>query len=509
LCCVRGDAHHLIVRVDPGSIVTEHEREDGVTVLAREVAACDDLEQLRAVLASKLTVLLPVSDRVSIALLEPDGEWLRVHRIFPVAEAPRGSLPRVRVEGTPVGQVAREGTARVVADVRADPNITFGQASHDGIRSTVSVPIRMGARVIGAMNAGSRTPGACTEPMLHVMEQIAQVVGPVFYALEQRGAPSRGQPTELVGASAAFRSLLATARRTARTDVDVLITGETGVGKTALARAIHAWSPRREGPFVTVHLADLAPTLVETELFGYERGAFTGASATRVGRFESAAGGTILLDEIGETPPAIQAKLLRIIQERCFERVGGTRTIDADVRIIAATNTDLRAAVQRREFREDLFFRLCVVPLHLPPLRERREDLDELIDAILSRLATRRRLSPAARARVHAYDWPGNIRELEAVLHAATILEDSDEIELAGVTAVAAAASVTARDANRPWQTLREHERAYIEEVLRAHEGAVEGAAGAARVLGVPPSTLRSRMKKLGITSQRGKGRTR
>ena len=204
------------------------------------------------------------------------------------------------------------------------------------------------------------------------------------------------------------------------------------------------------------------------------------------------------------------------LRARCVHRrVGGTKTIDADVRIIAATNSDLRAAVQRREFREDLYFRLCVVPLHLPPLRERRDDLDELVDAILARLAIRdgrvRRLSSAARARLHAYEWPGNIRELEAVLHAATILEDTDELELAGVTApiAAAARDAGARDANRPWQTLREHERAYIEEVLRAHDGAVEGAAGAARVLGVPPSTLRSRMKKLGITPQRGKGPTR
>ena len=523
--------------LDRGSLATACERHDADALLElpRRMSACADLEQLRAVLAIGLARWLPVKDRVSIVFLEPEGEWLRIHRILPVADNPHGALPRVRVEGTPVGQVVREGVGRVVADVRVDPNITFGHASHDGIRSTVSVPVKIGTRVIGAMNAGSRIAGACTADMLQRMEDLAAIVGPAFYAAEQAlvaprvvpevipgevsgPAKSRARSNDLLGSSPGFRTLLAAARRAARSDAAVLITGETGVGKTALARALHDWSARSAAPFVTVHLADLAPTLIESELFGYERGAFTGASAERIGRFESAEGGTIFLDEISEAPLAIQAKLLRVLHDRCFERVGGGRTIEANIRIIAATSRDLRAAIQGREFREDLFFRLSVVPLHVPPLRDRSEDLEVLVGAILARIqATEGRvrvLSSAACARVRAYPWPGNIRELESVLHRATILEEADELGLyelgASPEAVnRAPAAARAGIAAQRWSTLDEHERAYIEQVLQVHNGIVEGAHGAAQILGVPPSTLRSKMKRLGISAQRRKERTR
>ncbi len=494
--------------------------------LQREIADSPDLEALIGALARGLAPMMPVSDRISITLLEPDGEWMRIHRILPAAERTSTTMPRVRVEGTPVGRVVREGVGQVVSEVRADPNITFGHASHDGIRSTVSVPIRVGGRVVGALNAGSKISGSCEASMLQRMETIAAAIGPVFVAAEQAfarpghelagAAPSAAD--RLIGGGAAFTSLIGAARRVARSDADVLITGETGVGKTALARALHDWSARREGPFVTVHLADLTPTLIESELFGYERGAFTGASTARAGRFESAEGGTIFLDEISETPFAIQTKLLRVIQDRCFERVGGGRTIRANVRVIAASNVDLRAAIARREFREDLFFRLSVVPLKVPPLRERREDLCALVASILDRIVATdgrpRSLSPAAWDRVHAYAWPGNVRELESVLRRAAILEDADALELTELAEARPGTEVPASDAGpcAPAQrlmTLDEHQRAYIEHVLAVHDGAVEGPTGAARVLGVPPSTLRSRMKKLGIAARRGKGGAR
>jgi formate hydrogenlyase transcriptional activator len=466
------------------------------------IAKCNDIDELRALVAQVIAPMLPVKDRVSIAFLEPDGEWLRIHRILPAPENRSATLPRVRVNGTPVGSVARDGIGRVVADVRTDPNITFGHASHDGIRSTVSVPVKVGGRVIGVMNAGSKTTGACTGAMLLQLAEIAAVVGPAFFAAEQAFASkSTRRAPELVGDSPAFRALLAAAQRTAKSEVDVLLTGETGVGKTALSRALHEWSDRRGGPFITVHLADLTPTLVESELFGYERGAFTGAIDQRAGRFELARGGTIFLDEISEAPLAIQAKLLRVIQDRCFERVGSGRTIDADVRVIAATSRDLRAAIKRGEFREDLYYRLNVVPLHVPALRDRRQDLEPLANAILSRL--QRRLSPIGWSRLSTHGWPGNIRELESVLRRAAILEEADELALDCLVAPQPLVPVTSAE---ELPTLDEHERLYIERVLQLRGHVIEGRNGAAKVLGVPPSTLRSRMKRLGI-ALRAKGR--
>ena len=483
--------------------------------LQHELAACGDLQQLMTVLARDLAPHLPVTDRVSIAFLEPDGAWLRVHRILPAAERREGPPPRVRVDGTPVGDVVRSGTGRVVDDVRSDPNVTFGQASHGGVRSTLSAPIRVGGRVVGALNAGTRAIGACDDAMLQQLVDVAAAIGPAIYAAEQSFGAARALPAEerrsgdapadLIGQSPSFLSLLGVARRAAQSDADVLITGETGVGKTALARAVHAWSPRRGAPFVTVHLADLTPTLIESELFGHERGAFTGASAARAGRFESARGGTILLDEISETPLPIQSKLLRVIQERRFERVGGGRTIEADVRIIAATSRDLRTAIQRGEFREDLYFRLNVVPLHVPALRERPGDLEPLVHAILARIAAPgcapRRLAPDAWARLWAQTWPGNVRELESVLRRAAILEESDELELRELAAppAPAIADVGAPAEADAWPTLDANERRYIEQVMEHLGGVIEGPRGAARLLGVAPSTLRSRMQKLGI----------
>jgi len=488
--------------------------------LQRLIYQCLDVRQLVASLASELASFLPVKDRVSIALLEPDGEWLRVYRVLPPPDDPRGPLPRVRVEGTPVGRVVKDGVGRVVSDTRADPNITFGQASHDGIRSTVSVPIRVDGRVIGAMNAGSRTPGACDAAMLDALAEVAAIVGPALFAADQARAPAAPQtdddadrPAGLIGQSATFRSLLTIARRAARSPADVLITGETGVGKTALARAMHGWSARQSGPFITVHLADLTPTLIESELFGHERGAFTGASTGRAGRFESARGGTIFLDEVGETPLPIQAKLLRVLQDRSFERVGGSRTLHADVRVIAATSRDLRAASERGEFREDLFYRLNVVPLVVPALRERLDDLELLAEAILAAVPNQepRQIAPVAWARMRAHSWPGNIRELESTLRRAAILEEGAELLLEGFPEPQRGAEPqSVRDAeDAGWPTLDEHERRYIQRVLDLTAGVIEGPSGAAHLLGLHPSTLRSLMKRLGVSALPARERVR
>ena len=234
-------------------------------------------------------------------------------------------------------------------------------------------------------------------------------------------------PAEVVGTSAALKRVLQEVEQVAGTNAPVLITGETGTGKELVARAIHRASPRRERPLVTVNCAALAPTLVESELFGHEKGAFTGAGARRIGRFELAHTGTILLDEVGELAPDVQAKLLRVLQTGEFERVGSSQTMRVDVRVIAATNRDLEHEVKRGRFRQDLYYRLRVFPIHVPPLRERREDIPLLVAYLVEKkgAALGKRVDRIPRQTMEvltAYDWPGNVRELENVIERALIL---------------------------------------------------------------------------------------
>src|SRR5215813_1635164 len=239
----------------------------------------------------------------------------------------------------------------------------------------------------------------------------------------------------IVGASAALQAVQARARKVAETDSTVLVTGETGTGKELLARAIHAWSRRADGPFVSVNCAAIPQTLVASELFGHERGAFTGALQRRLGRFELAAGGTLFLDEVGELPVETQVLLLRVLQEREFERVGGTVAMSANVRIVAATNRDLRQAIAQGSFRSDLFYRLAVFPLEMPPLRKRKGDLRPLIEHFVRFFASKvgktiLGIAPEALARLGEYSWPGNVRELQNVIERSVILCESETFTL-------------------------------------------------------------------------------
>jgi PAS domain S-box-containing protein len=322
---------------------------------------------------------------------------------------------------------------------------------------------------------------------------------------------------EIIGASAALQKVLKDVDRVAATDASVLIIGETGTGKELVARAIHARSSRKDKPLVKVNCAALAPGLVESELFGHEKGAFTGANERRIGRFELAHAGTIFLDEVGEIPPEIQVKLLRVLQEREFERAGGSTTIRVDVRVIAATNRDLGKAVADGKFRQDLFYRLNVFPVRMPSLRERGEDLRLLVSYLVDRHAKRmgRRIthvSGNALERLARYEWPGNVRELENVIERAVILSSSEELEIGsdvlpvpGSSSTQAARSlVTAAGVPAAaGSSLEEIERRHIVETLRATGWRIEGSGGAAERLRVNPSTLRSRMKKLGISRSR------
>ena len=313
----------------------------------------------------------------------------------------------------------------------------------------------------------------------------------------------RSDRDAMVGESPALRRVLEQIAQVGPTDSTVLIQGETGTGKELVARAIHERSPRRERPLVKVNCAALPRDLVESELFGHEKGAFTGAAQQRRGRFELADGGTLFLDEAGELPLEAQAKLLRVLQEREFDRVGGTRSLRTDVRVIAATNRDLQARVAAGGFRADLYYRLNVFPIVVPPLRERRDDIPGLVRHFAAKAArklgrTLEGVSPAFVERASAYDWPGNIRELENLVERASIMSDGavlDAVELfSRASPYESAPSVAEGDA-----TLEEMERAHIRRVLERTRWVIEGERGAARVLGLNPSTLRGRLRKLGI----------
>jgi formate hydrogenlyase transcriptional activator len=289
----------------------------------------------------------------------------------------------------------------------------------------------------------------------------------------------------------------------AATDSTVLILGETGTGKELIARAIHNRSARASRAFVSVNCAAIPPSLVASELFGHEKGAFTGAIQRRIGRFESADGGTLFLDEIGELSPETQVALLRVLQERTLERVGGLRPVAVDVRVLAATNRDLDAAIAEGSFRKDLFYRLNVFPIHLPALRERGGDIPLLVEYLVARYAQKagkriQRIDKETMDLFKRYSWPGNVRELQNVIERAVILCD-------GETFSVDASWFAAERSKSPVRTLKlasnlaAHEKTMIENALRQASGRVSGANGAAAILGMPRQTLESKLKRLGI----------
>jgi PAS domain S-box-containing protein len=304
---------------------------------------------------------------------------------------------------------------------------------------------------------------------------------------------------EIIGKSKRIEEVLHAVERVAETNATVLILGESGTGKELIARAIHNISPRHDRPLVKVNCAALPASLIESELFGHERGAFTGALKSKAGRFELANGGTIFLDEIGELPLEMQVKLLRVIQSGEFDRVGGSRTLRTDVRIIAATNRDLEKAVSEKTFRQDLFYRLNVFPILLPPLRERREDVQLLVDYFVRKYAKKigREINVIPRgvlSTLENYSWPGNIRELENIIERSVILSRGNQLEIGNWFY-----DEPNFEEESQHRTLTEVERTYILKVLDSTHWRVSGSNGAAQILGMNPQTLVSRMKKLGI----------
>ncbi len=315
---------------------------------------------------------------------------------------------------------------------------------------------------------------------------------------------ARWAPENIVGTSPALRAAVELARRVAPTRSTVLVTGETGTGKELVAGLIHHLSPRADGPFVKVNCAALPETLLESELFGHERGAFTGAERTRIGRFEQASGGTLFLDEVGDLAPATQAKLLRVLQDQQFHRVGGTRVIRTDVRIVAATNQDLASAIRTGRFRQDLYFRLNVIGIHLPPLRERAADTEALARHFLEQFASEltrpcRSFSAAAWQRIRLHPWPGNVRELRNVIERAVLLAEGEQVEVddVGLAETPALAGRLRLDLPPEGIPLSEVERSVVLEALR-RTGWVQK--DAARLLTVSRRKLNYMIRRMGIT---------
>jgi transcriptional regulator with GAF, ATPase, and Fis domain len=315
---------------------------------------------------------------------------------------------------------------------------------------------------------------------------------------------------EIVGKSPALQSLLSRLSKVAPTDSTVLITGETGTGKELVARAIHKRSRRSSHAFVTVNCAATPRDLIASELFGHEKGAFTGATQQRLGRFELAGGGTIFLDEVGELPAETQIALLRVLQEHEFERVGGNQHIQTDVRVIAATNRDLQGAIAAGAFRGDLFYRLNVFPIEVPPLRERQEDIPVLVEYFIDRYAKKagkssRGINTRSLELLQAYPWPGNIRELQNVIERSVILCDMENFSIDESWLSVQALATEPKSRPEPSRTLAGQEREMIEATLRECRGRVSGPSGAAAKLGIPGSTLDSKIRALKINKNRFK----
>jgi DNA-binding NtrC family response regulator len=318
----------------------------------------------------------------------------------------------------------------------------------------------------------------------------------------------------IVARSAKMQEVLAVVERVAPGNSTVLLGGESGAGKDLIARAIHQHSRRASGPFVKINCAAIPENLLESELFGYEKGAFTGAMNSKPGKFELADKGSIFLDEIGDVPPVIQVKLLRVLQEREFERLGGTKTLRVDVRLIAATNRDLRVALEQGTFREDLYYRLNVVPINIPPLREHKEDIPDLVRVFLDRFEREAgkqisTVTPAAMKRLMEFHWPGNVRELENIIERAVALTSGDVIDVEDIRLDMSPARPRTSEAESgapfppPGQTLEEFEDEIIRESLRRAGG---NKSQAARLLGLSRNALRYRLSKIGVPDEESNG---
>ena len=475
-------------------------------------------------------------DRTAIFLHDPGRDVLRLFTL-------ESSLPtsyfalglEMPANDSHVGLVFREQRLLLRGDLGTEREFPMEDRAYgDGVRSYVTVPLVVHGRSIGTLAVASVNLHQYSESDAAFFQEVAnqvalaienmktyQEIAALKAILKRESVYLREEIhrehnfDEIVGSSAPLRALLRQVEQVAPTDSTVLITGETGTGKELIAHAIHSRSPRQERPLVKVNCSAISAGLVESELFGHVKGAFTGAIDRRVGRFELAHHGTIFLDEVGDLPLETQVKLLRVLQEREFEPVGSSRTQRVDVRVIAATNRDLEEAVRAGRFRSDLFYRLNVFPLQVPALRERREDVRPLVMLYLSQFAHKLNklvatVTEETLEHLTAYAWPGNIRELQNVIERAVILTRGRTLELdrdllpraaESGGAESPATSVPRRETSPALAlpSLEEVERNHILTVLERTSWVIEGSKGAAAILKLHPNTLRSRLGKLGI----------
>jgi PAS domain S-box-containing protein len=486
---------------------------------AEQASAAAPSEDLRALRASDaLHRDLYENAPNAYLLVDPDGRILRVNRrvtefLGYSAQEMAGAALHSFMADTPAGKSRTLEMSRKHRAGEAAAGWELELCHKDGRTLWVKMWLEPSRGADGTVGEGRAFFVDITERVL--VDQRTRLHAQTLYLQEEIKAHYDFE--QIVGRSPALLAVLADVRRVALTDASVLVTGETGTGKELIARAIHFSGRRKDKPLIKVNCAALPAGLVESELFGHEKGAFSGAVSKRLGRFELADGGTIFLDEIGELPREAQAKLLRVLQEREFDRVGGTAPVTVDVRVIAATNRNPLQMVRENTFREDLYFRLNVFPIHLPPLRQRRDDIPLLVRFLVRKFAQRigkqlEGVSEQTIQRLREYSWPGNIRELENVLERAVILAAGPILDLAPDHLPAPAAESTRAESRaatdrmetdspvRPQLTLEAVERDYILSVLRQTNWVIAGPRGAAGILGLRPSTLANRMKKLGIT---------
>ena len=497
------------------------EEQQSLVAIGREVSSCLELEKLLPVILSSVRSIARY-DRAVLTLLDADAKNVHLH-----GDALEWEPFVNHGSAIPLEQSvsARAIQTRNVAFLNAgdlrDMNEPLAKAMYEGgVRSVCSVPLVAGNRVWGALNPSSMIENAFGPSEVEYLQQVANQIAAALQNAHayreiaqlkdrlvqekrylEHEIRSANRSDDIVGNSPGLKRVLDYATIVADTDSTVLITGETGTGKERIARVIHSMSRRKDRNFIKVNCAAIPTGLLESELFGHEKGAFTGAISQKLGRLELADKGTLLLDEIGEIPLELQPKLLRVLQDQEFERLGGTKTIRVDVRLIASTNRDLVRAVEEKEFRDDLFYRLHVFPLHLPALHERREDIPMLIRHFVEKCAARlhKRIDvvpeDAIEAMMH-WRWPGNIRELENFIERSVILSEGNRLS----PPLSELREEISRQPSESGGTLRDKEREHIIEILRQTRGALSGPAGAAARLGLKRTTLQYKMQRLGIS---------